>query len=128
LTSPSSSTGLVIGNAGRDAEPFRGWFVGHFVPAHLGPRSTDAIEVKWGSHALGETRSAWATSAEATSLSLLVRGCIRILFATGEEALLAQPGDYALWPPGLAHRWQIEQDDTVVLTVRWPSLANDVVS
>ncbi len=115
------SPSVVTGNAAHDAEPFRGWFIGHFVPAELGPRSTEAVEVKWGAHALGEARSAWAASDAATSLSVLVRGCIRLFFATGDEALLAEPGDYALWPPGVAHRWQIEQEDTIVLTVRWPS-------
>jgi hypothetical protein len=119
---------LVLGNASRDAEAFRGWFVGHFVPPELGLRSTDAVEVKWGTHPLGETRPAWATSQTATSLSLLVHGRIRIFFADGEQALLAEPGDYAIWPPGAAHRWQIEQDNTVVLTLRWPSHGGDVVS
>jgi hypothetical protein len=119
------SQNVVTGRAARDAEPFRGWFIGHFVPAELGPRSTDAVEVKWGVHALGETRSAWASSNAATSLSVLVRGSIRLFFASGAEALLAEPGDYALWPPGLAHRWQIEQEDTIVLTIRWPSQPQD---
>jgi hypothetical protein len=118
----------VIGNAMRDAQPFRGWLMGHFVPAELGLRSTNAVEVKWAAHPLGETRAAWASSTEATSLSILVRGCIRLFFATGQEVLLAEQGDYALWPPGLAHRWRIEQDETIVLTVRWPSLGGDIVS
>jgi hypothetical protein len=117
------SNSVVLGNAERDAQAYRGWFIGHFVPPELGPRSTDAIEIKWGTHANGETRAGWATSSEATSLSLLVRGRIRLFFATGQEALLAEPGDYALWAPGIAHSWQIEQDDTVVFTVRWPSAA-----
>ena len=66
--------------------------------------------------------SDWGLSAEATSLSLVVSGCIRLFFATGEEALLSRRGDYALWAPGVAHRWEIEADDTVVLTIRWPSV------
>jgi quercetin dioxygenase-like cupin family protein len=65
---------------------------------------------------------------EATTLSILVNGSMRIFFATGQEALLAEQGDYILWPPGLAHRWQIEEDKTTVLTVRWPSRAGGVVS
>jgi hypothetical protein len=77
---------------------------------------------------LGEERTVWAASSEATTLSILIHGCIRILFASGEEALLAEQGDYALWPPGTAHRWQVEQDDTLVLSLRWPSHAGDVVS
>jgi hypothetical protein len=112
---------MLVGNAARDAQPFRGWFVGQFIPSELGLRSTDAVEVKWGTHARGDTRSEWAASREATTLSLLVCGCIRLFFHGGDEALLVQPGDYAVWPPGLAHRWQVEQDDTVVVTVRWPS-------
>ena len=79
------------------------------------------MEVKWGLHKLGETRAEWGTNEHATTLSLLVRGTIRIFFPDDKEVLLAEPGEYALWPPGVAHRWQIEQDDTVVLTVRWPS-------
>ena len=112
---------VVIGNASRDAEPFRGWFVGHFVPPEFGLRSTDLVEIKWGTHGRGETRADWADSRYATSLSLLLRGSIRLFFDDGREALLARPGDYALWPPGVAHHWRIEEDDTIVLTVRWPS-------
>jgi hypothetical protein len=118
------SHNIVIGNAERDAAPFRGWFIGHFVPPEFGPRSTDGVEIKWGTHANGETRATWAASSDATSLSLLIRGRIRLFFATGEQALLAEPGDYALWAPGVAHSWQIEQDDTVVFTVRWPSIGS----
>jgi quercetin dioxygenase-like cupin family protein len=115
------SDAVVIGNAAGDGELFRGWFVGHFVPTELGLRSSNAVEVKWGTHARGETRAEWGSNSEATSLSLLVSGRIRLFFASGKEALLARPGDYALWAPGVGHRWEIEADDTVVLTVRWPS-------
>jgi hypothetical protein len=115
------SESVLLGNAEYDAQPFRGWFVGHFVPPELGLRSTPAVEVKWGTHTRGETRADWGSSSTAVSLSLLVSGAIRLFFATGQVALLNTPGDYAVWAPGVAHRWEIEQDDTVVLTVRWPS-------
>ncbi|SOD71201.1 hypothetical protein SAMN05892883_0766 [Jatrophihabitans sp. GAS493] len=36
---------------------------------------------------------------------------------------LARQGDYATWGPGIDHSWQAEED-TVVVTVRWPSLAS----
>jgi hypothetical protein len=113
---------LVTGNAARDGALSRGWFVGHFMPEGL-PRS-EQVEIKWGVHTRDETRSGWATSGTATTLSMLVRGRFRLTFETGEH-LLARSGDYALWGPGVAHRWQSEEDDTVVLTVRWPSLAGD---
>lgn len=111
----------MTGNAAQDSSAFRGWFIGQFVPPELGLRHTDDVEVKWGVHPLGETRADWGASASATSLSLLVQGAIRLYFADGREALLDAPGDYALWAAGVPHRWQIEQADTVVLTVRWPS-------
>ena len=113
---------LVTGNAARDGAPLRGWFVGHFVPDGL-PKS-EQVEIKWGVHAHNDTRSAWASSAAAMTLSVLVRGRFRLTFESGEH-LLARSGDYALWGPGVVHRWQAEEDDTVVLTVRWPSVAGD---
>ena len=118
---------VTIGNAAADGANYRGWFVGHFLP-----QATTEVEVKWGVHRKGEVRAAWAVSRQATSMSLLVRGAIRLFFATSSgavptEALLAEPGDYAVWPPGVAHRWHIERDDTVIVTVRWPSLPGDAV-
>jgi hypothetical protein len=117
---------VTIGNAAVDGAAYRGWFVGHFLP-----NATTEVEIKWGVHRKGEVRAAWATSRQATSMSLLVRGAIRLFFTRdGEapsEALLAEPGDYAVWPPGVAHRWRIEGDETIIVTVRWPSVAGDAV-
>ena len=115
----------MVGHAALDGADFRGWFVGHFVEGGL--RSTEAIEVKWGIHADRESRATWAASAQATTLSILIQGAIRLYFADGQEALLSRAGEYAMWAPRMAHRWRIEQPDTVVLTVRWPSRAGDAV-
>jgi hypothetical protein len=112
---------IVTGNAAADSAAFRGWLIGDFVPRELGLRWTPAVEVKWGIHAIGESRSDWGVAAAATSLSVLVRGAIRLAFSNGQEALLEHPGDYAVWGAGVAHHWRIEQDDTVVVTVRWPA-------
>jgi quercetin dioxygenase-like cupin family protein len=84
------------------------------------------VEVKWGVHTLNETRRSWAVSSAASTLSLLVQGSIRLFFK-GQQTLLNRPGDYALWGPGVAHRWRIEADDTIVLTIRWPSRAGDAL-
>jgi len=115
------ASSIVIGHAATDSADFRGWLIGDFVPPELGLRWTSAVEVKWGVHSLGETRAEWGVTPTATTLSVLVRGCIRLVFDDGQEALLQQPGDYALWAAGVAHRWRIEQDDTVVFSVRWPA-------
>jgi hypothetical protein len=122
VTNPSR---VVIGNAADCGAGLRGWFVGQFLRPEHGPRATDAVEVKWGTHTDGETRATWASSAAATSLSILVQGQIRLYFDDGQEALLNKPGDFALWAPRVAHRWRSEAPDTVVLTVRWPSIAGD---
>ncbi|MBV9580768.1 MAG: signal peptidase I [Chloroflexi bacterium] len=111
----------MTGNAARDGDPYRGWFVGSFMPPDAGLASTTHVEVKWGTHALGDVRADWGASDVATTLSVLVRGCIRLVFGDGREALLAEPGDYALWAPGVRHRWSIERPETVVFTVRWRS-------
>ena len=114
---------VLAGNAAHDGSPFRGWFVGHFLPP--GPaRSTD-VEIKWGRHGREESRAVWSSSTTATTMSVLVQGRFRLSFATGEH-VLAEPGDYVLWGPGVAHRWRSEADDTIILTVRWPSVAGDV--
>jgi hypothetical protein len=111
---------LLTGNAAADSSPFRGWLVGHFVPSAFGMRSTDEVEVKWGVHPVGDERREWGANA-ATTFSVLIRGCIRYEFGDGRAALLENPGDYALWASGVAHRWYVEREETVVLTVRWPS-------
>jgi hypothetical protein len=111
--------GVVLGNANADgAGSTRGWFVGHFIEQG-DPRRTDAVEVKWGLHRAGESRPTPAPGADSTSLSILVRGRFRLTFPDA-EAVLAEPGDYALWLPGIPHGWTAEED-SVVVTVRWPS-------
>lgn len=115
------SDSVVTGNAARDAEAYRGWFIGHFVPPEFGLRSTTDVEVKWGIHERGEIRAGWGANDKSISLSLIISGAIRLLFPDGRQALLKERGDYVLWAPGVQHRWEIEQDNTVVLTVRWPS-------
>lgn len=110
---------VTLGNAAADgARGTWGWFVGHFV-RQGDPRHTEAVEVKWGVHQAGESRPVPAPGLGCTSLSILVRGRFRLTFPDG-EALLVTPGDYALWPPGVAHGWTAEED-CVVVTVRWPS-------
>ena len=114
---------IEVGNAAADGDRYSGWLVGHFVDPPDDARRTEAVSVKWGRHPAGETRTAWAVSAEATTLAILVRGRFRLAFPSGEY-VLTREGDYVLWPPGMPHRWRAETD-AVVLTVRWPSRAGD---
>jgi quercetin dioxygenase-like cupin family protein len=106
---------VTVGNAFAAGAPYRSWLVGHFV---AGPLHSTEVEVKWARHAAGEERAVWSTDT-ATTLCILVRGRFRLLFPD-REALLTDEGDFAHWPPGIAHRWRAEAA-SVVVTVRWPS-------
>jgi len=62
-------------------------------------------------------------------MSVLIRGRFRLMFDEGanmHEVLLAREGDYALWDAGVAHSW-ITEEDSVILTVRWPSVPQDQI-
>jgi quercetin dioxygenase-like cupin family protein len=108
------------GNANDDAGQHRGWLLGHFLDAgYAGPRSTEALEVKWGIHPAGEARPEWTADDQRTAMLLLVSGRFRLDLTTGTTTLERQ-GDYVVWGPGIDHSWQAEQD-SVVITVRWPS-------
>ena len=110
------------GNAGDEASKHRGWIMGHFIdPAAGAVRSTEALEVKWGIHPAGQQRPAgWTTGEERSTLVLMVSGKFRIDLSVGSVTLERQ-GDYVTWGPGIDHCWQAEED-SVVVTVRWPSL------
>jgi hypothetical protein len=102
-----------------------GWFVGHFVEPADDPRATQAVEVKWHTHPVGESKTVWTKSIEATSLAVLISG--RMIFRFPErEILLSRQGDYVLWSPGIFHTWNAVEE-SVILTIRWPSRKDDVV-
>jgi hypothetical protein len=118
---------ISFGNAADDGgrADRRGWFVGHFLTPESGPAATDLVEVKWGAHATGETKAIEGANQTATTLSLLVSGRFRLDFPRhGRSVTLARPGDYAIWSPGVSHRWQV-LENAVVVTVRWPSRRGD---
>ncbi|WOD40270.1 hypothetical protein [Nodosilinea sp. E11] len=108
---------ITTGNAYSDGANRRGWFVGSFITPSDSPRSTAALEVKWGVHQAGDRRSEWTEPADTTTLSILVSGRFCLQFPEG-DILLAAQGDYVLWLPGVAHCWWAEKD-SVVVTVRW---------
>jgi mannose-6-phosphate isomerase-like protein (cupin superfamily) len=111
------------GNAAKDGAKYRGWIVGHFIDSEEGPeRSTKDLEVKWGVHPSGEARTDWTVGERRSTLLLLVEGRFKLDLSTGDSVTLDRQGDYVTWGPGTEHRWQAEED-SVVVTVRWPSLS-----
>lgn len=111
---------VYVGRAGQDGASNQGWLLGHFMPAGQLLHSVD-VEVKWGVHRPGDRRAAWATGETRTALLVLIRGAFDIELRD-RTVLLREPGDYVVWGPGEDHSWQAGAVETVVLTVRWPSL------
>ncbi|WP_405835612.1 signal peptidase I [Streptomyces sp. NBC_01518] len=110
---------VYVGNAGKDAALDRGWLLGHFK-AEGSPLHSDAVEVKWGVHPRGEQRAQWVKGEVRAALLVLISGRFRMEFP-GRSVLLEEQGDYVVWGQGVDHSWTAE-DESVVLTVRWPSV------
>jgi hypothetical protein len=108
-----------FGNAAEESAGHRGWLVGNFMDAS-DVRMTKDVEIKWGIHAAGEERESWHDVEHRTTVLLLIKGRFRINLAVGTQVLAAE-GDYAMWGPGVGHSWKAEED-SVVVTIRWPSL------
>ncbi|MFF9340596.1 signal peptidase I [Streptomyces sp. NPDC014773] len=113
------NSSVYVGNAGEDAALDGGWLLGHFKEAGSPLRSED-VEVKWGVHPRGEERARWARGEVRTALLVLVSGRFRVEL-TGRSVLLEKQGDYVVWGRGVDHSW-VAEEDSVVLTVRWPSV------
>jgi len=109
----------VFGNAADPAKNSRGWFVGHFMPGEDNPLRTTDVEMKWFTHFKGETRAEWSPPAPVRTLNILVRGRFVLLFPE-QEVLLEKEGDYVFFGPDIAHSYRCEEE-SVIMTVRWPS-------
>ncbi len=109
-----------MGKAGPDAAADRGWLLGHFKPEG-DPRHSADVEIKWGVHPKGERRARWARGETRTALLVLISGRFRMEFPDG-DVVLAERGDYVVWQRGVDHSWEAEEEGTVVITVRWPSV------
>lgn len=110
----------VTGNAAAASRNTRGWFLGHFMPGEGNPLRNTDLEVKWFTHAKGETRPEWSPASSVRTLNILVRGRFALLFPD-HEVLLEKEGDFVLFGPDIAHSFRSEEE-SLVLTVRWPSI------
>jgi mannose-6-phosphate isomerase-like protein (cupin superfamily) len=109
---------------GQDAAMDRGWLLGHFKPEGDARHSED-VEIKWGVHPPGDTRAVWVEDEKRTALLVLISGRFRMEFP-GRSVVLSEQGDYVVWGRGVDHSWFAEEE-SVVLTVRWPSVAGYAV-
>ena len=124
---PSVPPGLpfYVGNAVADGVRGTGWFIGKFEFGTIWGRHQEALEVKWGSHARGESRPhGLAPNGAATTISILVRGLFQTTFVLNGKThvvTMNQEGDYIIFGPDLVHGWEA-LEDSVVLSVRFPSV------
>ena len=110
----------VTGNAAAASRNTRGWFLGHFIPGEDNPLRSSDLEVKWYTHAKGELRPEWSPANDVRTLNILIRGRFVLLFPA-HEVLLKDEGDFVLFGPGIAHSFRSEEE-SLVMTVRWPSI------
>ncbi|MBO4208261.1 signal peptidase I [Micromonospora echinofusca] len=111
---------VYVGNADVDGATNAGWLLGHFMPADADVRHSTDVEVKWGVHPAGDRRVQWVRGEQRTALLVLVSGRFRVELPD-RTVRLTSPGDYVVWGRGVDHSWYAETE-TVVLTVRWPSV------
>ena len=111
--------GVYVGKADLDAPDEQGWLLGHFRPAG-DPRHSADVEIKWGRHPKGDRRARWVTGEHRTALLLLISGRFHVELPD-RTVVLTEPGDYVVWGRGVDHSW-LAEEESVVLTVRWPSV------
>ena len=104
------------------------WLLAHFMPPG-DLRRVKEVDVDYGLFSRGDLRRHWL-SPKLTALMILVRGNVAMQFIeneTVEKVFLTHPGDYILSRPEelQQNNWQIKQD-TVILTILWPSLPQQV--
>ncbi len=126
---------ITTGNAKKDGQEFRYWFVGQieewcrsnnipFNSGRFGLRNTGDIEIKWGIYKKDEARNAWAPRSDKTAMSILIRGDFTFEFREADdhakctEVRLKTQGDYVVWREDVEHIWRMDEDSEI-LTIRW---------
>ena len=117
MTSDTST--LLFGNVNDASKDTRGWFLGHFMEGDETALRTKDLELKWYTHAKGETRHEWAPGNPVRTLNILIRGHFVLLFPN-QEVALEKEGDFVIFGPGIPHSYRCVEE-SLVLTVRWPS-------
>jgi len=112
---------IYSGNASTDGTLDAGWLIGWFKDEHDVRHSSD-VEIKWGEHPAGDTRTAWVRDDPRTAVMVLISGGPFLMDFPDRTVALCQRGDYVVWGRGVEHSWRAKAA-SVVLTVRWPSVA-----
>ena len=116
---------IIFGNF-KDVIEKRGnnWVIGHFMN-HGTPLYNTDFEVKWGDHKKGESKENLGVNVQAKTLAILVSGKVSLKFPSHDkEFIFENRGDFVFYDKGVPHSWSI-LEDSLVLTIRWPSISGD---
>jgi hypothetical protein len=94
-----------VGNAIRNGANTRDWFVGPFLSPDTGIRASSDLEIKWVTNQSNDRRAQLVTDETRTTVLILIKGRCRIELSAG-SFVLSEPGDYAMWGPGIDHTWE----------------------
>ena len=126
---------VTLANAVIQGKTTKNWIVGHFKDSPL--LHSEDVEIKWDTIEAGAKNEAFSAQGEGTSISMLVRGRMEYLFRVPQPAephkieyveihrTLDKEGDFLIWGPKVYHWWHAFED-SLVITVRWPSKVGDV--
>jgi len=100
------------------------WVIGHFIEEDSLLKSSD-IEIKWAFHHKGDSKSKIVSNIHAKTLCFLIRGRVSLIFPDcNQNVSLKKEGDFRVWDGGVNHTWEV-LEDSLIITVRWPSIPND---
>jgi hypothetical protein len=133
--------GYLKGNSVDYGKESKNWIIGHFKSDPM-MRSQD-VEVKWDTLEKYAENEAFAAQAEGMTVSILIRGHMMYEFRgppkthvgnlgvaakteyEHHKEYLSNEGDFVIWKPLVYHWWKA-LEDSLVVTVRWPSKKSDV--
>lgn len=111
----------------QNAPERKGWFIGRFREDDSQFKTSD-VEVKWSTHKKGWSKGFIAATKSSKSVSVLISGRFMLKFPDEKrEVTLSEPGDYCFFSEKVYHS-SAAIEGSVVLTIRWPSVADDVVT
>ncbi len=108
-----------------DSKCERGWFLGHF--AKIPELKNEDVEAQIVEHETGKEKNRPAFNKRGKTLTMVLSGKMDILFPEEKKTInLNKEGDFVIFSEKIIHSWKCTEK-AKVLTIRWPSLPNDVV-
>lgn len=106
----------------------KGWFIGHFLEKGSNFFSEE-FEVKWYHHPKGDIKNPPGRNKLAKTITILIKGKFMVRYPEENttEVLLSKQGDYVFHDAGVLHISEA-LEDSVMLTIRWPSISGDQIS